>query len=233
MKRGVRTKPLIIAHRGLHDHHPENSLSSLQAAEHAGVPAAEFDIRQTLDKRFVLNHDPIFPGMKRPIAECALAELQQTVPSLTLLDDVLTATNPPFHLCIEVTDEIIDAGQLKTLLQKMNAVQRSTILSFSPVILKQAALQDISRWLLIDIPGGKHFLPAVFRDPIAFSLNLKVPTVAPHYSLVDLVFMQKVREHNLLVIPWTVNDGQHAKELLELGVDGLITDIPTRLQEIL
>ncbi len=233
MKKCVKTQPLIIAHRGLHDHYPENSLQSIQAAERAGITAAEFDIRQTRDARFVLSHDAALPGTERPIAECALAELQRIVPNPITLDDVLAKTSSPFHFCIEVTDEDIDVRRLRILLHETGAEKRSTILSFYPNILQETELRSFPRWLLVDIPSGSHFFPEVFRDPIVFSISLKVQAVAPHHILVDQAFMKKAKEHNLLVVPWVVNNKQRAKELVALNVDGLTTDIPAQLQAII
>lgn len=225
-------KPIIIAHRGLHESVSENSLASIRAAENAGIAAAEFDVRQTRNFRFVLNHNPAFPGTDRLISRYTLAELQTHVPDLTTLDDVLAKTRM-LRLCIEVTDEYIDAAVLNKLLQETNSKQRATILSFYPNIVQEPELQDFSRWLLVDIPGGKHFDPEVFRDPVVFSIGLNVQGIAPHHTLVNQAFIKKAKEHNLLVIPWVVNDKHRARELLALGVDGLMTDIPVQLRKVL
>lgn len=48
---------IIVAHRGFHVTHPENSLAALRAAAEAGIPMAELDVRNTLDGALVLMHD--------------------------------------------------------------------------------------------------------------------------------------------------------------------------------
>ncbi|HYF30803.1 MAG TPA: glycerophosphodiester phosphodiesterase [Chitinophagaceae bacterium] len=54
-----------------------------------------------------------------------------------------------------------------------------------------------------------------------------VPTIySPHYSLVNPALIEKCRERNIRVIPWTVNDKPTIERLKELGVDGIISDYP-------
>jgi glycerophosphoryl diester phosphodiesterase len=52
---GKRIK--VIAHRGEHLHHPENTLPAFQAAIDAGADYFELDVRTTSDKKFVIMHD--------------------------------------------------------------------------------------------------------------------------------------------------------------------------------
>ena len=52
--------PLLVAHRGDMDRHPENSWSALRAAVNAGACWLEFDVQQCADGRFVLLHDADF-----------------------------------------------------------------------------------------------------------------------------------------------------------------------------
>jgi len=49
---------------------------------------------------------------------------------------------------------------------------------------------------------------------------------SPHYSLVDSLMIKQAHKSGIKIIPWTVNDMKKMQELLELGVDGIITDYP-------
>ncbi len=55
------------------------------------------------------------------------------------------------------------------------------------------------------------FLPAVY---------------SPHYSLVNEGLVQACHEHNIRLIPWTLNEAEKIKALKKMGVDGIITDYP-------
>jgi len=50
-------KVMVIAHRGEHLHHPENTLAAFQAAIDAGADYFELDVRTTSDGKFVIMHD--------------------------------------------------------------------------------------------------------------------------------------------------------------------------------
>ncbi len=56
-----------------------------------------------------------------------------------------------------------------------------------------------------------------------------IPSVySPHYSLVNTELIQSCHKQGIKVIPWTVNEAGKMKQLVEMGVDGLITDYPDR-----
>ncbi|MBP6430930.1 MAG: glycerophosphodiester phosphodiesterase [Ferruginibacter sp.] len=58
------------------------------------------------------------------------------------------------------------------------------------------------------------------------------PTIySPHHSLVDPELVTKCHNAKMQLIPWTVNDKKRMKELITLGVDGIITDYPNLFNE--
>ncbi|GIV32856.1 MAG: glycerophosphoryl diester phosphodiesterase [Chitinophagales bacterium] len=61
-----------------------------------------------------------------------------------------------------------------------------------------------------------------------------IPDVySPHYRIVNRRTMHKAHALGMKVIPWTVNEPKHMSRLIELGVDGIITDYPERLVRLL
>lgn len=55
----------------------------------------------------------------------------------------------------------------------------------------------------------------------------------PHYSLVNPGFLKECHSHGMKVLPWTVDDKAEMKKLKEMGVDGIITDYPDRVSDIM
>ncbi len=55
--------------------------------------------------------------------------------------------------------------------------------------------------------------------------------VGPHRGLVNRSFVKAARTHGLFVHPWTVNEPGEMDRLIDLGVDGIFTDFPDRLQK--
>lgn len=54
---------------------------------------------------------------------------------------------------------------------------------------------------------------------------------SPHYKLVNSEVVKKVHDRKMKLIPWTVNETADMNNLLDLGVDGIITDYPNRIPQ--
>lgn len=68
--------------------------------------------------------------------------------------------------------------------------------------------------------------------------NLKAlgftPTIySPNYVLLNASEIRHLQEKNIRVIPWTVNEKTHIRRLIDWGVDGIISDYPDRVHEVL
>lgn len=60
------------------------------------------------------------------------------------------------------------------------------------------------------------------------------PTIySPNHFLLNAAEIRKLHDKNIRVIPWTVNEKSHIRRLIEWGVDGIISDYPDRVQEVL
>ena len=54
----------------------------------------------------------------------------------------------------------------------------------------------------------------------------------PVPAMVDGRMLKFAKERNALLIPWKVNGAPEILKMLELGVDGIISDFPSRLKEV-
>lgn len=75
--------------------------------------------------------------------------------------------------------------------------------------------------------------PAVVPDPIAAATMVGANILSPAYALVDAAFVERAHAQGLRVIPWTVNDADAMRAQVDAGVDGIITDYPTRLRGVM
>ncbi len=75
--------------------------------------------------------------------------------------------------------------------------------------------------------------PAVVPDPVAAAQRVGATILSPAYALCDAALVERAHAQGLRVIPWTVNDETAMRAQIEAGVDGLITDYPTRLRAVL
>jgi glycerophosphoryl diester phosphodiesterase len=94
------------------------------------------------------------------------------------------------------------------------------------------ALWDDTTW----VPGSPWLGgvdPAEVSDPIEGVLAVGADIASPKYQLVDAALIQRAHVAGLTVVPWTVNDAEAMNALIDLGVDGLITDYPTLLRQVM
>lgn len=95
------------------------------------------------------------------------------------------------------------------------------------------ALYDDTTWA----PGSPWLAgidPAVVGDPVLGALLAGANVVAPEYRLVTgRQYVDHAHALGLKVIPWTVNDADAMREQIGDGVDGIITDYPTKLRGVL
>ncbi len=69
-----------------------------------------------------------------------------------------------------------------------------------------------------------------FEENLAL-LNFQPEIYSPYHMFVNKELVEKVHAKNMKLIPWTVNEVDRMRELLKLGVDGIITDYPNRIAE--
>lgn len=67
----------------------------------------------------------------------------------------------------------------------------------------------------------------------AAAVVVEASTFSPDYRFLDRAMLASARWRGLSVIPWTINEPDEMRRLVDLGVDGLITDYPGRLRHVL
>lgn len=97
---------------------------------------------------------------------------------------------------------------------------RTTVQSFDPRALEATHKIDanVSTALLVENTDG-------FKKNLA-GLSFVPSIYSPDYELVDAALVTAAHELDIQVIPWTINDKETMLKLVEMGVDGLITDYP-------
>lgn len=109
------------------------------------------------------------------------------------------------------------------LIREKNLINRCNIQSFDPRILKEARAYapELTLALLVENTAS-------MEDNVA-NLGFVPYAYSPHFGLVDDTSVARARAMGMKLIPWTVNDPAEMQRLLNLGVDGIITDYPDRI----
>ena len=116
---------------------------------------------------------------------------------------------------------------VKLVLQEINTLgiyDRCNLQSFDINILNQIHKQDDKipvAYLIESLKSFEENLEMIDFEPDIYS---------PYHIFVHKELVESVHSRNMKLIPWTVNEVERMKELIELGVDGIITDYPNRIE---
>ncbi len=118
------------------------------------------------------------------------------------------------------------AALLLSVIQDRGVGERVIIQSFDPRALRAVHKQNSEIRTALLIGSSSDYEKNI--DNLGF-----VPTIySPNWRLASADMVKKMHENNIKVIPWTVNEQEDMKHLIDLGVDGIITDYPDRLIDL-
>jgi glycerophosphoryl diester phosphodiesterase len=226
----------VLAHRGLALEAPENTLLAFLAAVGIGATHVETDVNASADGVAVISHDPALdrvagrPGRIRDLTFDQLREIDlgrgQTFCSLAEALDAFPETH--FNIDIKSMDAVADVVRAVTAAR---AVDRVLVTSFSEArrraavrLLPGVATSASSTGFAAALAAGRLRAAPVLRRILRDIDAVQVPE---NYSgvaivskrMVDLLHSAKVEVH-----VWTVNEEPDMHRLLDLGVDGIVTD---------
>ena len=234
----LRERPMVYGHRGFSGAAPMNTLPAFEMAADCGADGVELDVQLSADGQAVVIHDFTVDAStdgSGPVGEMSLAELRELdagswfgeqwrgtrVPTLAevfaavgqrLLINVEIKTLPHQNDGIEqvVADEILAAGLQGRVL----------VSSFNPLALRRfRAIMPAMPVARLTFSGMPAEWRALWRD-------VPCEVLHPEHDEIDRQFMRAARAGGHLVNTWTVNDAGRARELVTLGVDGIVSDWP-------
>lgn len=217
---------LIIGHRGAAGLAPENTLESLQAGLDAGADILEFDIRLTADSIPILAHDPKISGHQ--ISQLTLAELQQSVP-ITTLQSVLDTFFGKILLNIELkqTSGVNVIYDLVCLyITKQNDWDKVLFSSFKTDALLQLRSLDNE----LNLALLHHINPFLY---MRYQRRLHLSAVGWHRLHVNGLALAVAKELGLFTYVYTVDRPDTAQRFDLRKLDGLVTNYPDRIAEVL
>ncbi len=232
--------PLAFAHRGGAGHFPENSWKAFEHAIRLGYAYLETDAHATSDGVVVAFHDKTLDRVtdaRGRIAELtwrqvAAARIAGAEP-IPLLADLLTAW-PDARFNIDVKDAPA-VGPLVGVLQATNAWDRVCLTSFSGMRLSATRRLLPRPVCTATTPAGIGAIRAGLprRMLTARFAALSVRCAQIPFSMATPGFLGRAHAAGLQVHAWTVNDRATMASLLDLGVDGIMTDEIELLRDLL
>ena len=250
---------LVFAHRGGGGLYPENTLEAFEYSAKMGADVLELDVHATADKKLVVMHDRTVDrttdGRGR-ISEMKLDAVKKldagykfskdggqtfpfrgkgiTIPTLREVFEVF----PEITFNIEPKQETPSIIKpLCALIRERKAIDRVIVGSFKqavidefrvecPEVATSASPSEVSQFLALSKTG----LDQSYSPPMQ---ALQVPERLGALTAVTKDFVEAAHRRNLKVHVWTVNETKDMQRLIEMGVDGIMTDYPDKLLNLL
>jgi glycerophosphoryl diester phosphodiesterase len=232
-------KPLILAHRGACSYAPENTMAAFQLAREQGADGIELDAKLSSDGLVVVIHDQTVDRTTDGtgnVGKMSLEELQhldagiQFAPKfggerIPTLEQVFLELGRNFLINVELTSYASPGDNLpekvSELVKKTGVDKNIFFSSFHPGILKRI------RRLMPDIPAalltGEGWMAwgnwGIFR-------GYSPQVIHPYFSKITQKFIEKAHQQGRKINAWTVDDPREITRLIQIGVDGIITDDP-------
>ncbi|WP_447001783.1 glycerophosphodiester phosphodiesterase [Saccharothrix isguenensis] len=237
--------PRAFAHRGWHLAElagMENSLAAFRRAAQEGFRYLETDVHATSDGVVVVHHDDVLdrttdatgPVAAQPWSAVRRANVGGREPIARL--DQLLEDLPDALVNIDVKADSAVVPVLEVL-RRTNSLHRVCLASFSEKRL--ARLRRLAGPDLLTSMGPRSVgaLWAGGRVPLVGlpvrGMVAQVPVNQGRLLVVDDRFVRAAHRRGLEVHVWTIDDEPVMRRLLDLGVDGLVTDRPDRLRDVL
>lgn len=245
----------LQAHRGGAGLWPENSLQAFAGALTLGVTTLELDVHIAQDGVPVVRHDRVLPEGEfiawLPSEETGLPTLWQVIDLARSrgADEVRFNIETKFDVVHE--DEEFPrerfADAVVSVLADTHVLDRVSIQCFDWAVLdlvhQQApavALNVLTNtsYLEIGLPGASPWMAGVDidlfgGDVVKAASERGYAALSPAHTLITREMVQEAHEADLQVIPYTVDEPSVMASLVDLGVDGLITNRPDVLRGVM
>lgn len=250
---------LVFAHRGGGGLYPENTLEAFEYSAKMGVDVLELDVHSTADGALVVLHDRTVSRTTNgqgEVNKLTLAEVKKLDAGFHFSTD--GGRTFPFRgkgVTIPTLEEIFDRLPAQTFNVEPKQAEPSIISPLCEIIrsrrktdrvivgsFRQTAMDEFRRACpevaTSATPSEVTKFLAMYKTGIASAYTppmqaLQIPQKLGSMQIVTKDFVETAHRLNLQVHVWTINETTDMKNLIDAGVDGIMTDYPDRLLELL
>jgi glycerophosphoryl diester phosphodiesterase len=229
----------IFGHRGASGYAPENTIASMKVALEQGCHGIELDAQLTKDNEVVICHDWVIDGVSDGSGEVGTFTLDEIrkfdfgssfsekfkgekIPTLyEILDFLPRDIILNIELKIRTSDKSPLVEKVAEILMNTGRIENTIISSFNHPCLKK--IKKLIPELRIALLYSGCLLNIVkyiaYTGLDIYSLHLDV-------NYIDEELVKELHHYDKKVYIWTSNDIEITKKLMEIGVDGVMTNFP-------
>jgi len=224
---------LTIGHRGAMGHETENTIASIQKALDLNVDMIEIDVFRITSGEIVVFHDEKIDRLTNGSGEIESLDLE-ALKNLTvvgnhkipLLSEVLDVINHKVPLNIELKGPGTSEGVIHIINTYMEnegwALDDFLISSFNWEELEH--MRRINKDIEIAVLTEDNPL-----DAISIANDLNAVAINPNYLSLTKKNVSEIKSRGFKIFTWTVNDTEQISNMRKLGVDGIFTNYPERV----
>ncbi|MCB0329773.1 MAG: hypothetical protein KDD70_08915 [Bdellovibrionales bacterium] len=220
----------IFGHRGAAGHAPENTLSSISAAERLGVDGVEVDVQLVQNKLLVFHDDTVDrmtdgTGLLSHFSFEGARSLRiaggEKIPTL---EEVFSTLSPNTVLNIELKGVETASGTAKFVAENLSS--RFLVSSFHPEELRK--FRSLAPKAAIGVLFEEKFDDGInlARELRAYSMHVSMKQLSR-----EIVSRTHTEGYKLYV--YTANEEDEIQYVYNLGADGVFSDYPERVIDIL
>lgn len=245
-----------VAHRGASGHAPEHTITAYKMGEQMHGDYIELDLQMTKDGKLIAMHDETLDRTTNGtglVKDYTLEEIKQLdagswfnekypeaakdeyvglkVPTLEEVFQIF-GKNEKYY--IETKSPNVYPGMEEELLRLINEyrIDKDTLLvqSFSPEsLIKMYQLDPAIK--LVQLLWYES--PAMISDAEIAAIKEYAVGIGPNSTYLSQEYVQKTVNNDLEIHPYTVNEKEEMKKLIDWGVTGMFTNYPDRLHEVM
>lgn len=232
----LRPLPLIIAHRGASGYALENSLAAFRKAVELNADMIELDVFTLKDGQVVCFHDDDLQrltGVEGKITDYTLAELNQLTLTdgsrIPLLFDAMKVMDKQVRLNVELKGPGTAEPTYRILQEFIRdhgwKLEDFHISSFRHDELR--IMRELDERIEIGIlPHGSPL------EALEVGKEINAHSINAYYDSLNPEIVAKIHDAGFKIYAWTVNNHVDIRKLLDLGIDGFITNYPDRVLNV-
>jgi glycerophosphoryl diester phosphodiesterase len=229
----------VTAHRGSSVAAPENTLSAVTQAIVDGADYAEIDVQLSADSAVIVIHDidlRRIAGTPRLVSEMTLAELQEVDAGSWFSPEFASERLPTLQEVVDLARgriklniELKVTGSPQGLVERVvDVIERNGFAEECVITsLEEAAVRAVKQQAP-DLRVG-FILATAIGDPTRMPVDL----LAVSTQFLSAGLIRRAHRRGMEVHVWTVNTRERMWDVIERGVDNIMTDYPPRLREVL